>query len=555
MEAKDFVDEIVINDKAKRVYSRPIATRFPPEPGGCLHIGHAKAIFANYRIAQDHGGLFSLRMDDTDPFKDYAQFIDVVIADVRSLGIDPGERIYFASDYFQKIFDYTLRLIKEGHAFVCDLTEEQLRDYRGDFFKAGRPSPFRDRSPDENLDLFLRMQAGEFEAGSRCLRAKIDINSPNILLRDPVLYRLLKKPHYRQNDRWNVYPMYDYAHPMSDFIEGITHSLCGKEFEVHNELYHWPLKTLNLPEAPKQIEFAELRMTHTVIGKRHVRKMIQNKQVESWDDPRLLTLQGMWRRGYTAGVLRTFFDRMPLSKSHSLIGFSQLEDCCREYFNPIAPRALAVLRPIKLVIENLPEGHVEWVDAENNPTDSQAGSRRIPFTRELYIEQEDFLADPPKGYFRLAPDREVRLKYAYFVKCTGFVTDAATGAVTEIRATYDPETKGGKAPDGRKVKGTIHWVSASESIAAEVRLFDRLTHVEDTSELADKEDISADLNPNSIQVLDNARLEPALGSAVAGQVFQFERMGYFCPDKESKPGKLIFNRTVTLRDSYTKNAP
>jgi len=544
----DFVRQIVADDLEAGKYSR-IMTRFPPEPNGYLHIGHAKSICLNFGIAQEFGGLCNLRFDDTNPTKEEQEYVDSIMADVRWLGFDWDERLFFASDYFGQMYDYALHLIKTGKAFVCSLTAEQIREYRGTLTEPGKESPYRNRSIEENLDLFTRMQAGEFPDGAHVLRAKIDMASGNINMRDPVLYRILHAEHHRTGAKWCLYPMYDYAHPISDALEGITHSICTLEFEDHRPLYDWTLDNLPVPYRPYQYEFARLNLNYTVLSKRRLIKLVQEGHVAGWEDPRLPTISGIRRRGYPAAAVRKFCDLIGVGKRENLADISLLEFCVREDLNKIAPRVMAVLRPLKVTIVNYPEGQVEELEAVNNPEDPDAGTRKVPFSRELYIEGEDFLEDPPKKFYRLAIGREVRLRYAYYLKCEEIVKDSQ-GEIVELRCTYDPETKGGYAPDGRKVKATLHWVSAPHSKPVTVRLYDRLFQVPEPG--AETGNFLDDLNPNSLETVATCRIEPALAAARPGEHFQFERLGYFCADPDSRPDNLIFNRTVTLKDPWAK---
>jgi glutaminyl-tRNA synthetase len=544
----DFIRQIVADDLAAGKYTR-IMTRFPPEPNGYLHIGHAKSICLNFGIAQEFDGLCNLRFDDTNPTKEEQEYVDSIVADVRWLGFDWDERLYFASDYFDQMYDYALHLIKTGQAFVCSLTAEEIREYRGTLTEPGKESPYRNRSLEENLDLFTRMHAGEFPDGSHVLRAKIDMASGNINLRDPVLYRVLHAEHHRTGDKWCIYPMYDYAHPISDALEGVTHSICTLEFEDHRPLYDWTLDNLPVPYRPYQYEFARLNLNYTVLSKRRLIKLVQEGHVTAWNDPRLPTISGLRRRGYPAAAVRKFCEMIGVGKRENLVEMSLLEFCVREELNKSAPRVMAVLNPLKVTIVNYPEGQVEQLDAVNNPEDPDAGTRPVPFSRELYIERDDFMEDPPKKFFRLAPGREVRLRYAYYLKCEEVIKDDK-GEVVELRCTYDPETKGGYAPDGRKVKATLHWVSAPHSQAATVRLYDRLFKVpEPGSETGNFLD---DLNPDSLETLTTCRVEPSLAEAAPGESFQFERLGYFCVDQDSQPNNLVMNRTVTLKDPWAK---
>ena len=544
----DFVRQIVADDLEAGKYSR-IMTRFPPEPNGYLHIGHAKSICLNFGIAQEFGGLCNLRFDDTNPTKEEQEYVDSIMADVRWLGFDWDERLFFASDYFGQMYDYALHLIKTGKAFVCSLTAEQIREYRGTLTEPGKESPYRNRSIEENLDLFTRMQAGEFPDGAHVLRAKIDMASGNINMRDPVLYRILHAEHHRTGAKWCLYPMYDYAHPISDALEGITHSICTLEFEDHRPLYDWTLDNLPVPYRPYQYEFARLNLNYTVLSKRRLIKLVQEGHVAGWEDPRLPTISGIRRRGYPAAAVRKFCDLIGVGKRENLADISLLEFCVREDLNKIAPRVMAVLRPLKVTIVNYPEGQVEELEAVNNPEDPDAGTRKVPFSRELYIEGEDFLEDPPKKFYRLAIGREVRLRYAYYLKCEEVVKDSQ-GEIVELRCTYDPETKGGYARDGRKVKATLHWVSAPHSKPVTVRLYDRLFQVPEPG--AETGNFLDDLNPNSLETVATCRIEPALAAARPGEHFQFERLGYFCADPDSRPDNLIFNRTVTLKDPWAK---
>jgi glutaminyl-tRNA synthetase len=544
----DFIRQIVTDDLKEGKYAR-IMTRFPPEPNGYLHIGHAKSICLNFGIAQEFGGLCNLRFDDTNPTKEEQEYVDSIMADVRWLGFDWDERLFFASDYFDRMYDYALHLIKTGQAYVCSLSAEEIRLYRGTLTQPGKESPYRHRSVQENLDLFEGMRAGKFPDGSHVLRAKIDMASGNINLRDPVLYRVLHAEHHRSGDKWCIYPMYDYAHPISDALEGITHSLCTLEFEDHRPLYDWTLDHLPVPYRPYQYEFARLNLNYTVLSKRRLIKLVQEGCVRGWDDPRLPTLSGLRRRGYPPQAVRKFCDLIGVGKRENLVEVSLLEYCVREELNRTAPRVMAVLRPLKVVLLNYPENQVEELEAVNNPEDPEAGVRPTPFSRELFIERDDFMEDPPKKFFRLAPGREVRLRYAYFIKCVEVVKDAQ-GEIVELHCTYDPETKGGYDPDGRKVKATLHWVSAPHSRPAEVRLYDRLFSTPEPG--ADTGNFLDDLNPDSLETLAACRVEPSLAEARPGERFQFERLGYFCVDPDSRPGGLVFNRTVTLKDAWAK---
>ncbi|RJR33573.1 MAG: glutamine--tRNA ligase/YqeY domain fusion protein [Deltaproteobacteria bacterium] len=546
----DFIRQIITDDLKAGKNEGRVMTRFPPEPNGYLHIGHAKSICLNFGVAQEFGGVCNLRFDDTNPTKEEQEYVESIQEDVRWLGFDWGERLYFASDYFQQLYDYALHLIKDGKAYVDDLSADEIREYRGTLIAPGKDSPYRNRSVAENLDLFERMRAGEFPNGARVLRAKIDMASPNLNMRDPVLYRILHAEHHRTGDKWCIYPMYDYAHPISDAIEGITHSICTLEFEDHRPLYDWTLDHLPVPYRPYQYEFARLNLSYTVMSKRKLLQLVNEGFVKGWDDPRMPTISGLRRRGCTPEAVRTFCEKIGVGRRENIVDLALLEYCVREDLNRRAPRVMAVLRPLKVVIENYPEGQVEELDAVNNPEDAGMGTRQVPFSRELYIEQEDFMEEPPKKFFRLAPGREVRLRYAYYLKCVGVMKDAA-GKVTELRCTYDPETMGGYAPDGRQVKATLHWVSANQAVTAEVRLYDRLFTQPAPGE-EHEGNFKADLNPNSLEVLKNCRLEPSLAAARPGDFFQFERMGYFCVDKDAAPGAPVFNRTVTLKDPWAK---
>lgn len=547
----DFVRQLVADDIEAGKNESKVHTRFPPEPNGYLHIGHAKSICLNYGIAREFGGKFNLRFDDTNPESEETEFVDAIREDVKWLGADWGDREFFASDYFDQLYEWALQMIKDGKAYVCDLSADETKEYRGGWNTEGKDSPFRNRSVEENLDLFERMKKGEFEEGSRSLRAKIDMKSTNMNLRDPAMYRIRKKPHHRTGDKWCIYPMYDFTHGQSDSIEGITHSICTLEFENHRPLYDWYLENLGIHH-PQQIEFAKLKLTNVITSKRKLRELVEGAYVDGWDDPRMPTISAFRRRGYTPESIQNFCDQIGVTKYNSLTDLSLLERSIREHLNRIAPRAMAVLNPLKVVIENYPEGESEIRQAINNPEDESAGTREIPFGREIYIERDDFMEDPPKKFFRLGPGKEVRLRYAYFLKCNDVIKDDS-GEIVELRCTYDPETAGGKAPDGRKVKGTIHWVSAKEAVDAEVRLYDVLFEKEDAADVADGVDWKETINPNSLTVLENCKLEPSLASANPGDKFQFERNGYFCLDcKDATSEKIVFNRTVTLKDSWAK---
>ncbi len=550
----NFIQEIINQDKKTNKYNGRVHLRFPPEPNGYLHIGHAKSICLNFGLAAQNGGLCNLRFDDTNPSKEDVEYIDSIINDVRWLGFDWDDRLFYASDYFEKMYDYAAHLIKAGQAYVCDLNTEEIRKYRGSFKEPGRESPYRKRSVVENLDLFQRMRAGEFPDGSRVLRAKIDMSSANLNMRDPVLYRILKATHHRTGDKWCIYPMYDYAHPLEDYYEKITHSVCTLEFEDHRPLYDWVLNALNLPDLPQQIEFARLNLTNTVMSKRKLLKLVEVGYVVGWDDPRMPTIAGLRRRGFTPEAIRNFCERIGVAKTNSVVDVRFLEHCIREDLNMRAHRVMGVLRPLKLVIDNYPEDMVEEMESENNPEDPTAGKRKISFSRILYIEREDFCEDPPKKYFRLAPGREVRLKNAYIIKYEKFVRDEKTGEIKEVHCTYDPESKSGKPGAKRKVKGTLHWVSADHALKAEVRLYDQLLldQNEGTEEQEEEKDFIKQLNPNSLEVLTDCLVEPTLAGAASGSRYQFMRKGYFCVDPDSTSDKLVFNRIVSLRDTWDR---
>ena len=546
-ERKNFIRDIIDDDLKSNKFDGSVHTRFPPEPNGYLHIGHAKSICLNFGLARDYGGLCNLRFDDTNPTKEEQEYVESIERDVRWLGFDWEDRLYYASDYFDQLYEYALQLIKKGKAYVCDLNADEVREYRGTLTEPGKESPFRNRSAEENLDLFQRMRNGEFPDGSRTLRAKIVMAAPNVNMRDPVMYRILRATHHRTGDRWCIYPMYDWAHGQSDSIERITHSICTLEFADHRPLYDWFLEELGVYR-PQQIEFARLNITYTVMSKRRLLQLVEERTVKGWDDPRMPTISGLRRRGYTPESIRTFADRIGVARSESTVEVASLEDCVRDDLNKRAPRVMAVLRPLKLVIENYPEGTVEELDAVNNPEDATMGVRKVPFSKVLYIEQDDFREHPPKKYFRLSPGAEVRLRYAYIIKCVGVVKDETTGEIIELRCTYDPETRSGSPQSARKVKGTIHWVSASHAVGAEVRLYDRLFTVEDPG----GENWREFINPHSLDVLNQCKVEPSLTSAKPQERFQFERLGYFCVDDDSREGNLVFNRTVTLRDTWAK---
>jgi len=544
--AGDFISEIVRADNAAGTYSGRVQTRFPPEPNGYLHIGHAKAICIDFGTAIEFGGVCHLRFDDTNPTKEDQEYIDSIQESVRWLGFDWGPHLYFASDYFQQMYNYAIELIKAGKAYVDDQTADQIRESRGTLTEPGQPSPYRDRGVEENLDLFQRMQAGEFPNGSRVLRAKIDMTSPNLNMRDPVMYRILAAPHHRTGDRWKIYPMYDWAHGLEDSIEGVSHSLCSLEFEDHRPLYDWFLEQLGVHH-PRQIEFARLAINYMLMSKRKLLKLVEDKLVNGWDDPRLPTLAGLRRRGFTPEAIRNFCDRIGVARANSVIDYALLEHCLREDLNRRAPRTMAVLRPLKVILTNYPEGKVEEMEADINPEDPAAGKRTVPFSRELWIEQEDFREDPPKKFFRLAPGREIRLKYAYYITCTHVIKNAA-GAITELHCTYDPETRGGWSKDGRKVKGTSHWISAAHASPAEFRLYDRLFTVPNPDE---GEGYLANLNPQSLDKV-SGFIESTMKQAPVGSHFQFERQGYFCVDPDSTQETMAFNRSVSLKDSWSK---
>ena len=549
----DFIREIVAADRAGGRRGGRVHTRFPPEPNGYLHIGHAKAICLNFGIAREYDGLCNLRMDDTNPETEDIEFVRAIETDVRWLGFDWETRSYYASDYFERLYECAVALIRKGLAYVDDLTGDEVSRYRGRWDQPGRDSPYRDRPVEENLDLFTRMRAGEFPDGSRALRAKIDMAASNMNMRDPTIYRIRRRPHYRQGDAWVIYPTYDFTHPLSDAFERITHSLCTLEFEDHRPLYDWYLQALDFEDPPRQIEFARLNLTHTVLSKRKLLELVEGGHVAGWDDPRMPTLTGMRRRGYPPAAIRDFCDRIGIAKANSVVQMAQLDDAVRQELNRTAPRVMAVLRPLKVVIENYPEDRTEELDAVNNPEDESAGTRKLPFSRELYIERGDFREDPPRKFFRLAPGREVRLRYAYFLTCRDVVKDD-DGNVVELRCTYDPETRGGYAPDGRKVRGTIHWVSAPHALRAEARLYDHLFTAEYPEDLPEGVDYREGLNSGSLERIADCLVEPSLAGAAAGARYQFERVGYFCVDPDSTADALVVNRTVGLRDTWAKIA-
>jgi glutaminyl-tRNA synthetase len=545
----NFIHEIIDEHNRTGRFQGRVHTRFPPEPNGYLHVGHSKSICLNFGIANYYGGKTNLRFDDTNPEKEEIEYVNSIMADIKWLGFDWEDRLFFASDYFDQLYEWAVQLIKSGKAYVDDLSADQIREYRGTLTQPGKESPYRNRSVEENLDLFQRMKSGEFPDGSRVLRAKIDMASPNLNLRDPVLYRILHAEHHRTGDKWCIYPMYDYAHGQCDSIEGITHSICTLEFEDHRPLYDWCLDALGIYH-PQQIEFARLSLNYTVLSKRKLIRLVQEKHVRGWDDPRMPTLSGMRRRGYTPASIRNFCDMLGVAKSNSIAEIAMLEYCVRQDLNKTAARVMAVLHPLKVVITNYPEGQTEELDAVNNPEDPAAGTRKVPFSRVLYIEQDDFMEEPPNKFYRLAPGREVRLRYGYFIKCEKVIKNE-TADILEIHCTYDPATKGGDAPDGRKVKATIHWVSAQHAIKAEVRLYEHLFTIPDPG-AGEGRDFIDDINPKSMEVLGSCWTEPSLSRAKAGEHYQFERLGYFCVDPDSSSGKPVFNRTVTLRDDWAK---
>ena len=547
-----FIRDIVAEDRRQNKNGGRVVTRFPPEPNGYLHIGHAKSICLNFGLAAENNGVCHLRFDDTNPTKEDVEYVESIQEDVRWLGFEWHDKLFYASDYFEQLYQYAVQLIKAGKAYVCSLSPEAMRAYRGTLTEPGKDSPYRTRSVAENLDLFERMRAGEFPEGAHTLRAKIDMTSGNLNMRDPVMFRILHATHHRTDDAWRIYPMYDYAHCVSDAIEGITHSICTLEFEDHRPLYDWFLDALQTPCHPQQIEFARLNLSYTLMSKRKLLQLVNQRHVSNWDDPRMPTISGLRRRGYTPESIRTFCERIGVAKRDSVVDIALLEHCLREDLNKRAQRVMAVLRPLRVVIENYPIGQVEEMEAINNPEDPGMGTRQVPFSRVLYIEREDFREDPPRQFFRLAPGREVRLRYAYYITCTGVVKDESTGEVIELRCTYDPATRGGWAPDGRQVKSTIHWVSAARAISAQVRLYDHLFLKPDPGTDEGSGDLAASLNPKSLEVLRGCQLEPSLAGATPGSRYQFERQGYFCVDLDTRPGALVFNRTVTLRDTWAR---
>ncbi len=549
--SSDFIREIIEEHMRTNRFQGRVGTRFPPEPNGYLHIGHAKSVCLNFGISNQYRGSCNLRMDDTDPSGESQEYVDSIIRDVKWLGFDWEDRLFYASDYYEQLYQYAVQLIKEGKAYVCDLSADEIRDYRGTLTEPGKESPYRSRSVEENLDLFSRMRAGEFEDGTHVLRGKIDMASPNITMRDPVLFRIKRTPHYRTGMQWCIYPMYDFAHCLSDSIEKITHSICTLEFENNRPLYDWFLDELKVECHSQQIEFARLNLSYTVLSKRRLIELVGKEFVSGWDDPRMPTIAGMRRRGYTPEAIRNFCERIGVAKNDSVVDMALLEHCVRDDLNERAPRVMGVLRPLRVVIDNYPEDQIEEFDCPYHPQKAEMGSRKVPFSRVLFIEQDDFMEHPPKKFYRLSPGKEVRLRYGYFIKCVNAVKDPNTGQVVEVHCTYDPETRSGFAPDGRKVDATIHWISAAHSVPAEVRLYDRLFQVADPMGKGD--DFTKYLNPGSLEILRSCRVEPSLASAAPGSRFQFERVGYFCVDpKDSSDKMLVFNRTVTLRDSWTK---
>jgi glutaminyl-tRNA synthetase len=550
--ASDFIREIVAQDLATNKHKGRVATRFPPEPNGYLHIGHAKSICINFGIAGENAqGVCHLRFDDTNPSKEETEYVESIMTDVKWLGFDWNENLFYASDYFEKLYNYAIQMIKEGKAYVCGLSQQEVREYRGTLTEPGKNSPYRNQSVEENLALFEKMKNGEFEEGKYVLRAKIDMASPNLNMRDPVIYRILKSHHHRTGDKWCIYPMYDYAHCLSDSIEGITHSICTLEFEDHRPLYDWILDELKVECHPQQIEFARLNISNTVLSKRKLLELVKQNYVNGWDDPRMPTISGMRRRGYTPQAIRNFCDRIGVAKRESMVEIALLEHCLRENLNLCAERVMAVLDPLKVVIDNYPEGQEEELEAVNNPENANAGTRNVPFSKEIYIERSDFQENPPKGFFRLSPGKEVRLKHAYYITCTSVVKNEA-GEVTEIHCTYDPETRGGWSKDERMVKGTLHWVCAKKGLDAEIRLYEHLFTKNNPNDEKDGLDYKAHLNPNSLQIIKSCKVEPSLAKAILGKPYQFIRQGYFCLDNDSKEGSLVFNRTVGLKDSWAK---
>ena len=546
----NFIRDIIVDDLQSGKYQGRVHTRFPPEPNGYLHIGHAKSLYLNFGLAKEFGGKTNLRFDDTNPEKEETEYVDSIMETVRWLGYDWEDRLFYASDYFPQLYAWANQLIQSGKAYVCDLTAEEIRQYRGTLTEPGKDSPYRNRSVEENLDLFARMKAGEFPDGSRTLRAKIDMASANLNLRDPIMYRIVHAHHHRTGDEWCIYPMYDFAHGQSDSIERITHSICTLEFEDHRPLYDWYVEQLGIYH-PQQIEFDRLNLTYTLMSKRKLLKLVQDGLVSGWDDPRMPTLAGIKRRGFTPEAIRNFCAAIGVSKTTGIVELGLLEHHVREDLNKRVQRVMAVLKPLKVVIDNYPEGQTEEMEAVNNPEDASAGTRKVPFSKVLYIEQDDFREDPPKHFYRLSPGREVRLRYGYFITCTSVVKNDA-GEVVEVHCTYDPATRGGNSPDGRKVKATIHWVSAQHAIDAEVRVYDNLFTKENPSDVPEGQDFTANLNPKSLEVVPDAKVEPSLAAAKDGERYQFERLGYFCVDQDSKPGHVVFNRTLALKDTFAK---
>ncbi|HHV59877.1 MAG TPA: glutamine--tRNA ligase/YqeY domain fusion protein [Clostridiaceae bacterium] len=546
-ESTNFIEEIINEDLRQGKNDGRVHTRFPPEPNGYLHIGHAKAICIDFGIAEKYNGLCNLRFDDTNPVKEDVEYVESIKEDIHWLGYDWEDRLFYASDYFERLYEYAVELIKAGKAYVCDLSPDEIREYRGTLTEPGKNSPYRDRSVEENLELFERMKNGEFKEGEKVLRAKIDMASPNINMRDPVIYRILHTSHHRTGNKWCIYPMYDFQHPLSDAIEGITHSLCSLEYEDHRPLYNWFVENVSVPSKPRQIEFARLNLNYTVMSKRKLITLVKEGLVRGWDDPRMPTLCGLRRRGYTPGSIKAFIEKIGVAKTYSVVDIALLEHCIREELNKTANRVMAVLNPVKVIIDNYPEGQVEWFDAENNPENPDAGTRKIPFSREIYIERDDFMEDPPKKFFRLAPGREVRLKHAYYITCNSVVKNSA-GEIVELHCTYDPASKGGWTEDGRRVQGTLHWVSAPHAVNAEIRLYDNLFTVENP----DSDDYLKYINPDSLKVLTDCKVEQSLADVPLETKFQFLRMGYFSVDYDSIPGKPVFNRIVTLKDTWAK---
>ncbi|MEJ2367916.1 MAG: glutamine--tRNA ligase/YqeY domain fusion protein [Acidobacteriota bacterium] len=547
---RDFIRDIVVEDR-REGRTEEIHTRFPPEPNGFLHIGHAKSICLNFGVAEESGGVCNLRFDDTNPTKEEQLYVDAIRRDVRWLGWDWGDREYFASDYFDRLYEWAVHLVKEGKAYVCDLSAGEIREYRGTLTTPGKESPFRGRSVEENLDLLDRMRQGEFADGEKTLRAKIDMSHPNLNMRDPVMYRILHASHHRTGDKWCIYPMYDFAHGQSDAVEGITHSICTLEFEDHRPLYEWFLENIGVPHKPKQLEFARLNMTYTILSKRKLRELVERGYVSGWDDPRMPTLAGLRRRGYTPEAIRAFCDKIGVSKTNSVVDVALLEECLRDDLNRRCERRMAVLRPLKLILDNYPQDREETFELVNNPEDPSAGTRKVPFSKVVYIERDDFMEDPPRKFFRLAPGREVRLRGAYLVTCTDVEKDAS-GEVTALHCRMDPDSQGGDAPDGRRVKATLHWVSAQHAVRAEVRLYDRLFKSPAPDVFPEGADYKTNLNDNSLEVLQDCMLEPSLAGSKPGERWQFERLGYFCTDQDSVPHKPVFNRTITLKDTWAK---